>query len=227
MTDNTKDALRMALGWSNDSEWKAQALAEFFHSTYERLAPQFGYETRTETRRFDPESANGKLMIVVCAEVLVALTSPDPKEAAQDERELDLYDEIECDLPHLFGRASAEGHEAGQRLAKELQEKMRQARAALSAQSVRGQALEEAVKDAEHRLQEMSDSEYCEYVRQLQHQECLGAEAKILSGKFGLSELRAHIKAYEHRGSHRGIMKALNVIRALSSQPAQKEAGNG
>lgn len=35
--------------------------------------------------------------------------------------------EIMCDLPYLFGRASQEGHEVGQRLATEVQEKMRDA----------------------------------------------------------------------------------------------------
>ena len=43
-----------------------EALAVLFHETYERLAPQFGYETRTETRQFDPTSQNGRLMIAVC-----------------------------------------------------------------------------------------------------------------------------------------------------------------
>ena len=46
------------------------ALAKRFHDTYERLAPSFGYETRTETREFDPDSPNGRLMIAVCAEVM-------------------------------------------------------------------------------------------------------------------------------------------------------------
>ena len=44
-------------------------LAIKFHEIYERLAPSFGYETRTETREFNPESANGKLMIAVCDEI--------------------------------------------------------------------------------------------------------------------------------------------------------------
>jgi hypothetical protein len=39
--------------------------ARRFHFLYEKLAPQFGYETRTSTREFDPESSNGKLMIAV------------------------------------------------------------------------------------------------------------------------------------------------------------------
>jgi hypothetical protein len=45
-------------------------LARFFHDTYERLAPEYGYETRTETREFRSGTANGRLMQAVCAEVL-------------------------------------------------------------------------------------------------------------------------------------------------------------
>jgi hypothetical protein len=47
----------------------ALKVATDFHEAYERLAPSFGYETRTETRKFDPESPNGKLMMAVCHEV--------------------------------------------------------------------------------------------------------------------------------------------------------------
>lgn len=47
----------------------AEALAWQFHETYERLAPSFGYETRKETKAFDPDSPNGRLMIAVCQEV--------------------------------------------------------------------------------------------------------------------------------------------------------------
>lgn len=43
--------------------------AKLFHDTYERLAPQFGYETRQDTKEFDSNSPNGKLMIAVCNEV--------------------------------------------------------------------------------------------------------------------------------------------------------------
>jgi hypothetical protein len=45
-------------------------VARLFHETYERLAPDFGYETRQDTRQFDPESANGRLMIAVCASLI-------------------------------------------------------------------------------------------------------------------------------------------------------------
>jgi hypothetical protein len=45
-------------------------LAILFHETYERLAPSFGYETRPDTKAFDPESKNGRLMIAVVGEVM-------------------------------------------------------------------------------------------------------------------------------------------------------------
>jgi len=44
-------------------------VARRFHETYERLAPSFGYETRQDTKTFNPDSQNGKLMIAVCAEL--------------------------------------------------------------------------------------------------------------------------------------------------------------
>jgi hypothetical protein len=47
----------------------ALTMAACFHETYERLAPWFGYETRPETREFDPDSVNGRLMIAVCEEI--------------------------------------------------------------------------------------------------------------------------------------------------------------
>ena len=50
-----------------------EMLARYFHHTYERLAPSFGYETRIDTRDFDPESKNGKLM---CAVAEAALRGP-------------------------------------------------------------------------------------------------------------------------------------------------------
>ena len=44
-------------------------LAVFLHETYERLAPEYGYETRADTRTFNASSPNGKLMIAVCGEL--------------------------------------------------------------------------------------------------------------------------------------------------------------
>ena len=47
-----------------------ELLATLFHNYYEELAPIFGYETRIETRQFDPSTPNGRLMIAVCGKVL-------------------------------------------------------------------------------------------------------------------------------------------------------------
>jgi hypothetical protein len=65
---------------SNTDDLEAKAMAIRFHETYERLAPSFGYETRKETRVFDPESPNGKLMIAVCGEVARSLAQPPSRE---------------------------------------------------------------------------------------------------------------------------------------------------
>lgn len=48
----------------------ALELAIRFHEAYERLAPRFGYETKPETREFDPQTPNGRLMIAVCREII-------------------------------------------------------------------------------------------------------------------------------------------------------------
>ncbi len=55
-----------------------EQLARRFHEVYERLAPSFGYETRAETRDFDPTTPNGRLMIAVCEELAAA---PPPQQA--------------------------------------------------------------------------------------------------------------------------------------------------
>jgi hypothetical protein len=47
-----------------------ERIARAFHDHYERLAPQFGYETRPETREFDPDSQNGRLMVATVKAVL-------------------------------------------------------------------------------------------------------------------------------------------------------------
>lgn len=56
-------------------------LAVLFHETYERLAPDFGYETRPDTKVFDPESKNGRLMVAVCGEILNRREIPTPADS--------------------------------------------------------------------------------------------------------------------------------------------------
>ena len=61
----------------SDSWIDATRLARFFHKTYEEKAPDFGYKTREETREFDPDSKNGKLMVAVCREVIKEIEKTD------------------------------------------------------------------------------------------------------------------------------------------------------
>jgi len=49
---------------------EAYRLARRFHELYEQSAPLFGYETKDETKVFDPESPNGRLMAWVCYEIV-------------------------------------------------------------------------------------------------------------------------------------------------------------
>lgn len=49
---------------------EAYRLARRFHEFYEQSAPAFGYETKKETKEFDPESSNGRLMAWVCYEIV-------------------------------------------------------------------------------------------------------------------------------------------------------------
>jgi hypothetical protein len=55
------------------AEPSAETMARKFYETYERLAPAFGYATRDETKRFDPELPNGRLMIATCTALAAAL----------------------------------------------------------------------------------------------------------------------------------------------------------
>ena len=59
---------------SKDSEiLEPEKLAVLFHDTYERLAQGYSYETRQDTKVFNPESANGKLMIATCRAITKAM----------------------------------------------------------------------------------------------------------------------------------------------------------
>jgi hypothetical protein len=53
----------------------AEQLAEFFHETYERLAPEFDYKTRKKSRKpwIDLPLNHQNLMVAVCNEVLKEL----------------------------------------------------------------------------------------------------------------------------------------------------------
>lgn len=72
----------LAAGLAADT---AESLAVKFHEAYERLAPEFGYTTGAMTRRFDPESPNGRLMIAVCREMLSRAAQAQRKPLPADE----------------------------------------------------------------------------------------------------------------------------------------------
>jgi hypothetical protein len=50
-------------------EVNAIKLAVLFHDLYEKLAPEYGYETKDDTKIFKAHTRNGKLMIRVCREI--------------------------------------------------------------------------------------------------------------------------------------------------------------
>lgn len=65
------DDLREMLKIQAKMSYTPLELAVKFHETYENLAPKYGYETREETKKFDANSPNGKLMVAVC-EILLS-----------------------------------------------------------------------------------------------------------------------------------------------------------
>jgi hypothetical protein len=67
---------------------KALELAVLFHVIYERKSAEFDYVTRTETRIFDPESKNGKLMVATCEEILQDYVPRADLETAQKQVEM-------------------------------------------------------------------------------------------------------------------------------------------
>jgi hypothetical protein len=81
----------------------ALSLAIMFHHTYERLAPSKGYDTRTETRIFDPESPNGKLMVATCQAILDAAPTGIPREDARLRTEIGyILNAKRFDRTHFF-----------------------------------------------------------------------------------------------------------------------------
>ena len=66
-------------------------LAIIFHETYEKFAPEFGYETREETKTFKAYTPNGKLMIKVCREIqdhLESIQEPHPTAGVESVKEV-------------------------------------------------------------------------------------------------------------------------------------------
>jgi hypothetical protein len=79
----------------------ALSLAQQFHEVYERLAPQFGYETRKASAKpwADVPENNRKLMEAVCAEILAAHSGSLP--TAPTDCCGDAHMELESALEHI------------------------------------------------------------------------------------------------------------------------------
>lgn len=72
------------------------------------------------------------------------------------------------------------------------------------------------------RLRARSDNAYIEHLNRCGKTECLGWEAKVERGKFGLSELEAHKAAAEMLGRHRALFEAANECEeAMAKREAQ------
>jgi hypothetical protein len=97
---NEIEGLRAELAALKAQPADAEQLARRFHDTYERLAPSFGYETRDDTKVFDPASKNGRLMVAVCGE-LGEFVKARPAESGERQRLID--------MARYYGGQSASG----------------------------------------------------------------------------------------------------------------------
>lgn len=66
-----------------------------FHNTYERLAPNYGYETRKDTKEFDFNSNNGKLMYATVSEIISPLLQKVEQLEKENERLNNIINELE------------------------------------------------------------------------------------------------------------------------------------
>ena len=71
------------------------------------------------------------------------------------------------------------------------------------------------------RLKARSDNAYIDYISRCGNPACLGWEAKVEKGTFGLTELEAHKAAAEKLGRHRALMEAHNLLDEILKANAQ------
>ena len=75
-----------------------EQLAQLFHETYERRAPEFGYATRPETaKRWEEipwDNANKRLMVAVAGDVLEAMRVEEARETGIDYDEEEVGDRV-------------------------------------------------------------------------------------------------------------------------------------
>jgi hypothetical protein len=97
----------------SDKTLSAEKLAILFHDKYEALAPSFGYETREETKKFNPDSPNGKLMIKVCEEILSEQFKPILTDQEIEKKAEEVLSQIAGDfVDHDCKRAFIDGYKS-------------------------------------------------------------------------------------------------------------------
>jgi len=69
------------------------------------------------------------------------------------------------------------------------------------------------------RLQTRADNAYVDYIGWCRRDECLGWEAKVEKGVFGLAELEAHKKSAEALGRHRALQEIANLLSVEKETP--------
>ena len=52
---------------------------QMFHNTYEMLSPKFNYETRKDTKKFDFDTPNGKLMYATVEKIILPILKENQK----------------------------------------------------------------------------------------------------------------------------------------------------
>jgi len=76
---------------------EAYKWAREFHDLYEETAPMFGYETRKETKEFDPTSPNGRLMAYVCFNLIQQAIAEERERMRGMKKEIPPYPSITRD----------------------------------------------------------------------------------------------------------------------------------
>lgn len=82
---------------------------ETFHNTYEMLAPQFGYETRKDTKQFDFDSPNGKLMYATIERIMSSIL----KENQQLKEQLEASEKARKEAIEFINDKSDKGYNFG------------------------------------------------------------------------------------------------------------------
>lgn len=71
---------------------------KMFHNTYEMLSPKFNYETRKDTKKFDFDTPNGKLMYATVEKIILPILEENKqlkeKLKASEKARKDVYDYI-------------------------------------------------------------------------------------------------------------------------------------